>query len=302
MKAIAFDYADPTSVSETLGLLHRYDNTTLLAGGQSLVPYLHFRTARPEHVIDLNNVVELAGITPAPDGRITIGAMTRQRTLAESDLLAGTCPITRDALHLVGHVATRTRGTLGGSLCNLDPSAELYGVSILHDAVLDVRSARGQRDIHISDWARTYLTPAIESDELLHSISWQPWPDGHGHAFLEFSKKHHDYAIVGAGALLTVDEHQRIDQAAVVVLGVGIAPNRLPEAEAILRGRPGSPALFAEAARTVNALEQFPEHCAERGYPRRFVSASFRQHLGVVLARRAIHQAWVMATTGRAQR
>ena len=302
MKVAQFSYHDPASLPEALGLLTQLENTRLLAGGQSLLPYLAFRMQRCDHLIDLNAITELAGVQEK-DGRLVIGAMTRQREIAASAQVGLHCPIAQDALHLIGHIATRTRGTLGGSLSNMDPSAELFGVSALHDATFHVESTRGRRDIAVWDWADTFMKPAIAKDEMLTSVSWRPWPKGHGHAFLEFSKRHHDYAIVAAGALITVDDDRRINRASVMVLGCGIAPSRLTKAEGMVLGQQGSPELFAEAAREVETLPPFPDAFAHRGYPRRFVSADYRRHLGLVLARRAMEQAFAKSTQiqGRTQ-
>jgi aerobic carbon-monoxide dehydrogenase medium subunit len=297
MTAASFAYADPATVPEALDLLAQHGDTRLLAGGQSLLPYLNFRMARPALVIDLNRITELAGITDA-GGRLEIGAMTRQRTLAESPLIAARAPVAVEALQLIGHVATRTRGTLGGSVANLDPSAELIAVTALHDGVLHVRGAAGERTVTIEHWARDVFAPALQPDEMLVRIDWAPWPAGHGHAFVEFSKRHHDYAVVASGALLTVDDQHRITRAAVVVAGVGIVATRLTAAEQMLRGQRGTPELFARAARTAAGLKPLTDAQAATGYPQRFVSAGYRLHLGQVLTRRALALAWRRATTG----
>jgi carbon-monoxide dehydrogenase medium subunit len=297
MTAAPFAYADPTTVGEALDLLDRLEDARLLAGGQSLVPYLHFRMARPATVVDLNRVGELAGIVEGR-GRLEVGAMTRQRTIAESPLIAAHAPVAQEALQLIGHIATRTRGTLGGSVANLDPSAELIAVTALHDGVLHVRSVRGERTLGVADWARDVLTPALDPGEMLTRIDWTPWPAGHGHAFLEFSKRHHDYAVVAAGALMTVDQERRITRAAAAVAGVGIIATRLTAAERLLAGEAGSPGLFAEAARTVADLEPLTDAQADVGYPRRFVSAGYRRHLGEVLTRRALQLTYSRALEG----
>jgi aerobic carbon-monoxide dehydrogenase medium subunit len=133
-------------------LLEKLDDAKPLAGGQSLVPYLVFRMQRHRHLIDLNNIPELAHCS-TEDGFLRIGAMTRQRTLLESKLIIDVCPILQDALHLIGHQATRTRGTIGGSLCNMDPSAELFGVAALHNATLRVRSSRLRQQGNEHHWS-----------------------------------------------------------------------------------------------------------------------------------------------------
>jgi carbon-monoxide dehydrogenase medium subunit len=295
MKVAPFSYHDPENLPEGLELLAGLEHARLLAGGQSLVPYLAFRMQRCDHLIDLNAIPELSGIHEE-HGRLVIGAMTRQREIASSPLVSQHCSIAKDALHLIGHIATRTRGTLGGSLSNMDPSAELFGVSALHDATFHVQSVRGGRDIAVADWAETFMKPAIAADEILTSVSWLSWPKGHGHAFLEFSKRHHDYAIVAAGALMTIDADRRINRAAIMVIGCDIAPTRLIRAEAVVLGQRGSNELFAEAALEVETLAAFPDSFAHQGYPRRFVSADYRRQLGLVLARRAMECAYAQST------
>jgi carbon-monoxide dehydrogenase medium subunit len=139
MTIAPFSYHDPTSVLGALKLRETLEDAKPLAGGQSLVPYLVFRMQRHRHLIDLNNIPELSYCL-TEDGFMRIGAMTRQRTLLESSLIAEVYPILQDALHLIGRQATRTRGTIGGSLSNMDPSADLFGVSALHSATLRVRA------------------------------------------------------------------------------------------------------------------------------------------------------------------
>ena len=294
MKIAPFNYHAPNSMQAALALRQALPGNEILAGGQSLVPYLAFRMRRCENLIDLNGISELAGIREK-NGRLEIGAMTRQRTIAGSELVARHAPIAQEALKLIGHIATRTRGTLGGSLCNMDPAAELFGVSALHDAVLHVQSASGARDIAIEHWAESFMKPALAPNEILTGIDLLPWPAGHGHGFFEFSKRHHDYAVVAAGALVTIDADSRIARAAVVVIGCGAKPVRLRGAEALLLGQTGSPELFREAAREVEDLAEFPEEEADRGYPRRFVSGEFRRRLGLELTKRAIDKAYTSA-------
>jgi carbon-monoxide dehydrogenase medium subunit len=249
---------------------------------------------RHRHLIDLNNIPELSYCS-TEQGFLRIGAMARQRTLLESKLIGEVCPILQDALHLIGHQATRTRGTIGGSLCNMDPSAELFGVAALHNATLRVRSSRGEREIGVSDWAETFMKPSMAADEMLCEIRWKLWPKGHGHAFQEFSKRHHDYAIVASGALMTHDGDGKIKQVSLMVIGLGIKPTRLTEAEEMLTGKAPTAELFAKAAKSVRQYELFPEEFANQGYPRRFVSAQFRHHLGEVYARRVMEAAWQRA-------
>ena len=166
MKPAPFLYHRPESVSEAIELLSRLEDAKPLAGGQSLMPMMNFRYVTPANVVDLSRIAELSGITE-DDGTVVIGAMTRQREVKDSALVAARCPLLADALHHVGHVQTRNRGTLGGSLAHLDPAAELPGVLLAHDAVLEVEGKEGVRSIPMSQWALGYMTPALEEGELL---------------------------------------------------------------------------------------------------------------------------------------
>src|ERR1700758_3444540 len=151
MKPPPFSYHDPRTVADVVGLLGRLENAKLLAGGQSLMPMLNMRFVLPDHVIDLNRAEGLSFIRDV-DGALEIGGMTRQRDLEFSDVVARCCPLMTEAIRLVGHRQTRNRGTLGGSLCHLDPSAELVSVAAAVDATVAVAGKDGTRNIAFSDF------------------------------------------------------------------------------------------------------------------------------------------------------
>src|SRR6476659_6387766 len=182
MKPPPFRYHDPKTVSEAVGLLGSLENAKLLAGGQSLMPMLNMRFVLPDHVIDLNKVEGLSYIR-SNNGVIEIGAMTRQRDLEFSEVVARLCPLMHEALRHVGHRQTRNRGTIGGSLCHLDPSAELVNICMLFDATLHAQSSRGTRDIPMTDFAAGYMTTALEPDELLSGITLHLPSSREGSAF-----------------------------------------------------------------------------------------------------------------------
>lgn len=158
MKPAPFGYHDPLSVADAVRLLAQFENARPLAGGQSLVPMMNFRYATPDHLIDLNGIAELSAISVG--NKITLGAMTRQRDVEFSQDIRAACPILHEALLNVGHRQTRNRGTIGGSLCNLDPSAEIPAMMMLHDAQLTAQSVRGARDIAMADFALGFMTTA----------------------------------------------------------------------------------------------------------------------------------------------
>ena len=160
MKPPRFSYHDPATLDEAVRLLDELDDAKVLAGGQSLLPMMNMRFVMPDHIIDLNNIAGLDEIHTNGE-HIYIGAMARQRALLTSSLLKTRCPLMTEALHQVGHRATRNRGTLGGSLCHLDPAAELPVVLAAHDANIQVRSPNGERTIAMQEFPAFYMTPAL---------------------------------------------------------------------------------------------------------------------------------------------
>src|SRR6202790_79149 len=235
MKPPPFSYHDPKTVAEVVGLLSSLENAKLLAGGQSLMPMLNFRYVQPDHIIDLNRVEGLSYIRETPDG-MEVGAMTRQRDLEFSEIVERRFPLMHEAIQNIGHRQTRNRGTIGGSLCHLDPSAELVSCGMTLDATVVIAGPGGQREIKFKDFPVAYLTSAVEPTELLTAIRFTAWPAGHGYAFVEFARRHGDFAIVSAAVLLQTDNAHRITRASVTLGGMGIAPVRAAELEQALIG------------------------------------------------------------------
>lgn len=276
MKPPPFTYHDPRTLADALRLLGSLANAKLLAGGQSLAPMLNFRYLLPDHLIDLNRVDELAGIR-IEGRRISVGAMTRQRALERHEGLAKLCPMVREALAEVGHFQTRNRGTLGGSLAHLDPAAELPGVMALYDAELEING--GTRKVRMADWGRGYMTPNLEPDEILTAITWEAWQGRHGHAFVEFSRRRGDFAIVGVGCLLGLDAKELIDRAAIVAIGMAYAPVRVAAAERLLVGKPLDETTVQSAAAEARRIEAKTDL---------YASGAYRQRLAGVLTARAL--------------
>ena len=216
-------------------LLGSLDNAKLLAGGQSLMPMLNMRFVLPDHVIDLNRVEGLAGIKEA-GGVLEIGAMTRQRDVEYSDLVKAKCPLLHQAVMHIGHRQTRNRGTIGGSLCHLDPAAELVSVAAAHDATVVVAGPNGQREIAFADFPVAFMTPSIELNEIVIALRLPLWAAGHKAAFIEFSRRHGDFAIVSAAALLEINGG-KISRASVTIGGVAVAPHRARDVEQAITGQ-----------------------------------------------------------------
>jgi carbon-monoxide dehydrogenase medium subunit len=280
MKPAPFDYVRPDSLAEALKLLATLDGAKVLAGGQSLVPMLNMRFVQPEHIIDVNRL-GLDGIRLDGD-MLCIGATTRQRDLEFSPLVEAHAPLIVEALKNVGHVQTRNRGTIGGSLCHLDPSAELPTVCMTMDAEIAVQSAaRGPRTIAMRQFPLGFMTTAVESDELLTEIRMKVWPRGHGFALEEFARRRGDFAIASAAVMVSLANGQ-IERAAITIGGVALVPTRIDEAERLLVGARVSDLKIEQAAAFCSQLDASSDCHA---------SSDYRRHLAVEMASRAIRRA-----------
>ncbi|MFZ9813321.1 MAG: FAD binding domain-containing protein [Burkholderiaceae bacterium] len=255
MKPAPFNYHRPRTLLEAVEMVTVLPDAKLLAGGQSLGPMLNFRYLMPENIIDLNHVEELSGIWPDRDDVIHIGSMTRQYQLQKDPLLAKKLPILADALQWVGHYATRNRGTFGGSLAHLDPSAELPGICTLLDAELSVQGRSGIRRVSMHDWSKGFMQPDLNENEILTSISLRPWPEPHGACFLELSRRHGDFAIAGVACLVSLDDNEKIRRFATSVIGVANGPVRLRQAEKSLPGERYSESLAIALSQEIGLLE-----------------------------------------------
>jgi CO/xanthine dehydrogenase FAD-binding subunit len=270
-------------VEETLALLAELgEGAKLLAGGQSLVPLLNFRLVRPQHLVDLNAVANLAGIRE-DDGHLVIGAMTRQRAVETSALVRQRCPLLAEAMPQIGHVQIRNRGTIGGSLAHADPAAELPAVVAALDGELVVRSARGRRVLKAEQFFLGYLSTAAEPSELLVEVRLPAVPARTGTAFLEVSRRHGDFALVGVAAIVTLDEAGVCTGSAIALTGVGSTPVVAREAAGALVGVKPSASAFADAGRRVTAVLR-PDGDMH-------ASREYRQHVGGVLTARALARA-----------
>ena len=256
MKSAPFQYHQPKSKEELSGFLTTLTNAKILAGGQSLMAMLNLRLLSPDHLIDINKVRDLAGIALS-DGFVEIGAMTRQHELLASPLIQLHLPVLASALHYVGHSQTRSRGTIGGSCCHLDPAAELPAICALYDAQFYVDGANGQKVVRAENWFDGFLQSALGEDEFLEAIRFPLWSQDHGFGFAEYARRHGDYAIVGAGALLECDANKTISRASIVVFGTDSAPVRLAQVEKEFIGQTISKldvASASDAARSLNAI------------------------------------------------
>jgi CO/xanthine dehydrogenase FAD-binding subunit len=249
VKPAPFAYHDPTTLREALDLLAEHgDEAKPLAGGQSLVPLLNFRLARPELLVDLNGIDELAYLRE--NGALRIGAMTRAATLERAEAAARGWPLLLEAVRLVGHPQIRSRGTVGGSVAHADPAAELPAALAALDARFHVRSHRGARTIGPDELFVMQLSTSLEPDELLVEVEVPAPPASAGTAFVEHARVHGDFALAGAAVLVALGEGGVCERAAVALCAAAPTPVRAREAEAALVGSP----IDEEAARTAGEL------------------------------------------------
>ncbi len=278
MKAPAFEYIAPSSLDEALHHLHHTDNARILAGGQSLVAMLNMRYAFPDCLIDIGRVPGLSGIEDKGD-TIEFGAMTRQREVEFSRVVQDRLPLLHEAILNVGHRQTRNRGTVGGSLCQLDPSAEIPTVAMAMDARIHVGSIRGRREIAMADFPAGYMTPAMESDEMVLSMSIRPWGPRHGSSFIEYARRHGDFAIVSSAVLVEFGDDGRINRCSITLGGCESAPVRMPTAEAVMVGSTGNETSIEQAATLCSAVQASSDA---------YVTAWYRQRLARSLTHRAL--------------
>jgi len=290
LKLPRFEYHAPDSLEEVLGLLAEYgDEAKVLAGGQSLVPLLAMRLARPAHLVDINQIPALRAIEERGD-TIALGATVRQRVAEHSDAVRRCAPLLAEALPLVGHVAIRNRGTIGGSLAHADPAAEVPAVAVAVDGEVLLRSVQGERTVPAAELFAGYFTTALDAQECLIELRLPRWPAGAGWAFEEFTRRSGDFAIVGAAAMVCVDSEGVISHSRISLSGVADTPVRASVAEESLVGARPGPAAFSAAAEAATAKLAPPSDVHG--------SAAFRRHVAGVTVRRALARAAQRAMQG----
>ncbi|MEB2345778.1 MAG: FAD binding domain-containing protein [Deltaproteobacteria bacterium] len=284
MKPPPFEYAAPGTVEEAVALLARGEGEAmLLAGGQSLVPLLAMRLARPALLVDLRRIGSLVGIRE--EGQtLVVGAMTSKRELERSELVARSQPLLRAATQLIGHPPIRTRGTVGGSLAQADPAAEYPALAVLLDAELRALGPAGARSIAAGDFFLGPLTTALGPAEVLVEARWPVLAPRTGWSIQEIARRHGDFALVGAVATLALDARGSVERTRLVLFGVRATPLRAEAAERLLAGqRPDAEALGRAARAAAEAIEEPLEDV--------HASADYRRHLAGVVAARALAEA-----------
>jgi CO/xanthine dehydrogenase FAD-binding subunit len=282
MKPPAFKYVAVRTVDEAVKQLSLYgEKAKVLAGGQSLTPMLNFRLLHPEVLVDINPVKELDFVVERSGG-LSIGALTRHRTIENSKLVREKYPLLAAAAEEVGHLAIRTRGTFGGSLAHADPAAEFPMIALLVDAEMKVRSAAGAKTIKAKDFFVSYLASALEEGQILTEVYLPGLPPHSGWGFNELCRRPGDFAIAAVAATVTMNG-RKCAQARISMAGVGPTPLRAPAAEALLKGQELDEAL----------LKQAGKKASEAADPSNDVhaSAEFRRHVVDVLTQRALKSA-----------
>jgi aerobic carbon-monoxide dehydrogenase medium subunit len=287
VKPGTFDLHRPEGLDEAIAIKARYEGeASVLAGGQSLIPMMNFRLARPRALVDLNGIDALAGITVG-DGVVRVGAMTRQRALERHADAIAACPLLGEALGNVAHQVIRNRGTVGGSVAHADAAAELPAALLTVGGRVRTKSPGGERVIASDDLFEFHMTTSLEPDELLVEVEFPALPPRTGVACREVTRRHGDYALAGVCATVTLDDQGGVESARLGCLGVAPTPVRSTAAEDLLAGNQPGTELFAaagEAARDV--VDAVDEEQASVAYRRRLVA---------VLTRRALE-----AASGRA--
>ena len=289
MKPAPFTYLCPSTVEEALELLAQHgEDARVIAGGQSLMPILSFRLARYRYLIDLDRIAALAGML-VDDGMLRLGAMTRQRTIEHSPLVAQGAPLLTAATPFIAHRSIRNRGTIGGSLCHADPAAEYPAVMLALDAQMTLARRSGTRTVPASDFFAGALQTALAPDELLTEIEIPLRAPGDGFAFDEVSRRHGDFAIIGVAAAFRC-RAGGIVRARIAICGLASGPARAEVAERVLE-RDGAEAIGRVATlAATSVVAQSDLHA----------TADYRAHLIEVLTRRVVGRAYRAASEGQA--
>ncbi len=235
MKPAPFEYHAPTTIDDVLDLLRSHgDDAKLLAGGQSLVPMLALRLTRFEHLVDVNRVAGIDGITRA-NGTLRIGATTRQRALERDDRVAASVPLLAVAAPHIGHFQIRNRGTVGGSLAHSDPAAELPAVAVALDAGFEV----GDRVVPAMDFFTGPWTTCLGDDELLSAARFPVWDGDVRASVQEVARRHGDFALAGAVVQVALDADGRVTRAGIGLIGMASTPwHAIAAEQALIAGAP----------------------------------------------------------------
>jgi len=284
MKPAPFKYVLASSLDHALALKAEHgDEARFLAGGQSLIPAMNFRLARPAVLIDINALSGLAGIDRLEPGRLRVGALTRYRALERDGEFLKSCPLFADALPHIAHPQVRNRGTIGGNLSHADPASELPALAVAMQAEMRIKSAAGERRVAASDFFAGLLTTDLASDEMLVDITYPVLAPRSGACFMEIARRRGDFAIAGVAAVVTLDEERRCASARLALCGVGETPvDSGAAASAMIGSRVTGEAIDAVAAGVRELIAPSGNVHA---------SPDYQRHVAGVLVQRAIRTA-----------
>jgi carbon-monoxide dehydrogenase medium subunit len=279
-------------VDEALARLGEYGwDAKVLAGGQSLIPMMNFRLAQPAVLVDLNNISDLFYIRPARDGGLSVGAMTRQQQVERDPLIAERAPMIHAAMPKIAYPQIRSRGTFGGSIAHADPSAELVAASVALRARFRLRRGGMERWVPAQEFFVGLFTTVLEPDELLLEVALPPMPKRSGWSFQEVARRHHDFALVGVAAVVSLDRKGQCEETRLVYFSVGEGPVEARQAAEVLNGQVPTPQAIQEAAETAGETDLDPNSDIN-------ASADYRRHLAKVLGRRVLAEAFARAGQG----
>ena len=289
MKPAPFEYHAPVTVADAVGLLAEHgDEAKVLAGGQSLVPMLALRLARFGHLVDLNRVTELDGIS-RENGSLRIASMTRQAVVGDHPDVAKAVPLLAQATPLIGHFQIRNRGTLGGSIAHADPASEYPAVALALDARMEVAGTGGTRMVPASEFFVSTWTTSMETEELLTAVHFPVWEGRCGWAVEEVARRHGDFALVGAACGVRLGDDDAVEQAGVALFGVATTPFRAGAVEQALVGATAGADLAGIAREGLRDLEPTDDVHA---------SADYRRRVSAVVVERALRRAIEEAARG----
>lgn len=293
MKPASFDYHRPDTIEGAVSLLAELgDDAKILAGGQSLVPMLSMRLAYFDHLIDISRLSELQGIERRGQ-ELWIGAGTTEATVGSDDQVRQSVPLLTRATPFVGHFQIRNRGTLGGSVAHADAAGEYPAAALALDAVVEVLSPRGRREIAAADFFVGLWETTMAPDETLTGVRFPVWNGRSGFSIHEFSRRHGDFAIAGALVAVQLDDDDRVSRCGIGLLGLGATPRRATAAEAAVIGKPIGELVAEDVGRAaMDGLDDVPTDLQG--------SASYRTQVGATMAARAWTEAIQEAGTANA--
>jgi len=285
MKPPLFRYEAPRTLRDAVAVLASDPDAMVLAGGQSLVPAMNFRVAMPSLLVDIQHVEGLKGIALDGDA-IVIKAMTRHRELELNREVRRVNPLIAETMQHVAHVPIRNRGTVVGSLCHADPSAEMPLLFVLLDGTMVATGSAATRHIAAADFFQSFLTTSRRQDEIVIEARLPVLPDGAGFAFDEVTRRHGDYALVGVGCVLLLDGGGRVQNIRLAACGTSDRPVRLKAAEAALDGSLLASSDLAAAARaSADAVTQTDDMNTSMSYRRRVLSGLIQRLVPIAASR-----------------